>query len=87
MTSGVETQTAVQTPTGAARLLDRTLSRLLRLPAASNGFSVERDVPAPMRDGVVLLADHYVPEASPAHGAVLIRPPYGRGFPGDLLDA
>jgi putative CocE/NonD family hydrolase len=87
MTAGVETQTAVQTPSGPARLLDRVLSRLLRLPAARNDFSVQRDVPAPTRDGVVLLADHYVPEASQARGTVLIRTPYGRGFPGDLLDA
>jgi hypothetical protein len=55
MTAGVETQTALQTPKGPARLLDRALSRLLRLPAARNDFSVERDVRAPMRDGVVLL--------------------------------
>ena len=87
MTAGVETQTAVQTPSVPGRLLDRALSRLLGLPAARNDFVVERDVPAPMRDGVVLLADHYVPEASQARGTVLIRTPYGRGFPGDLLDA
>src|SRR4051794_32773367 len=48
MTAGVEIQTAVQTPNGPARLLDRALSRLLRLPAARNDFLFERDVRAPM---------------------------------------
>jgi uncharacterized protein len=87
MTAGLESQTAAQTPSGPARLLDRALSRLLRLPAVRNDFEVERDVPSTARDGVVLLADHYVPLTRQARGTVLIRTPYGRGFPGDLLDA
>jgi hypothetical protein len=36
-----------------------------------------------MRAGAVVLADHYVLEASQARGIVLIRTPYGGGFPGD----
>ncbi len=48
---------------------------------------MERDVAVAARDGVVLLADHYVPLTAAQRGTVLIRTPYGRGFPGDLLDA
>ncbi|MDT5110612.1 MAG: uncharacterized protein QOE20_2502, partial [Mycobacterium sp.] len=49
-------------------------------------FTVRRGVRIPMRDGVELLATHYIPEtrapdtASPA-GTLLVRCPYGRGFP------
>lgn len=39
-----------------------------------------------MRDGVVLLADHYAP-AGRAVGTLLVRGPYGRGFPFSLLFA
>ncbi|HVN11554.1 MAG TPA: CocE/NonD family hydrolase [Kineosporiaceae bacterium] len=87
MTADVETQTPVRTPGGPARLLDRALTRALRLPPPRTGFHVEQDRPITMRDGVVLLGDHYVPLGGPAGGTVLIRTPYGRGFPGDLLDA
>ncbi|MGZ4604034.1 MAG: CocE/NonD family hydrolase [Kineosporiaceae bacterium] len=87
MTADVETQTAIRTPSGPARLLDRALSRLLRLPPLRTRFHVERHLPATMRDGVVLLADHYAPLAGHPRGTILIRTPYGRGFPGDLLDA
>ncbi len=34
-----------------------------------------------MRDGVDLLADHYVPETSTPAGTLLVRGPYGRGWP------
>ncbi|HVL85909.1 MAG TPA: CocE/NonD family hydrolase, partial [Pseudonocardia sp.] len=68
------------------RVLDALLSRALRLPGARRPYTVRRDVPVPARDGVDLLTDHYVP-AAPARGTILVRTPYGRGFPGDLLDA
>jgi uncharacterized protein len=87
MTSGLETQTDTQLPTGGTRALDRALSALLRLPGARNDYRVERDIPMTARDGVVLLADHYVPVTPQARGTILIRTPYGRGLPGDLLDA
>jgi putative CocE/NonD family hydrolase len=67
--------------------VDRVLSRLLRLPPARNDFRVERDLPVPVRDGALLMADHYVPVTEHPRGTVLVRTPYGRGFPGDLLDA
>ncbi|MBK8022563.1 MAG: CocE/NonD family hydrolase [Chloroflexi bacterium] len=35
----------------------------------------------PMRDGVRLIADRYVPETPPPFPVILIRTPYGRGMP------
>src|SRR4051794_14724157 len=34
-----------------------------------------------MRDGVDLVADHYVPDTSAPAGTLLVRCPYGRAFP------
>ena len=62
------------------RLTDRALTRMLRLPPARNGYVVSA-VRTPMRDGVVLLGDHYAPESGASRGTILARSPYGRGFP------
>ncbi len=56
---------------------------MLRLPAPTTGYTVST-VAIPMRDGVELLADHYVPVGEPV-GTVLMRGPYGRGFPFSLM--
>ena len=56
---------------------------MLRLPARTTGYTVSR-VAIPMRDGVELVADHYVPASEPV-GTLLLRGPYGRGFPFSLL--
>ena len=58
---------------------------MLRLPARTTGYTVSR-VAIPMRDGVELLADHYAPtgDTEPV-GTLLLRGPYGRGFPFSLL--
>jgi putative CocE/NonD family hydrolase len=48
----------------------------MRLPGIRYGYRVERNIPTPARDGAVLLTDHYA--------TVLVRTPYGRGFPHDL---
>nr|WP_198318606.1 CocE/NonD family hydrolase [Pseudofrankia inefficax] len=37
-----------------------------------------------MRDGVELVADHYAPKGTPV-GTLLVRGPYGRGFPSSAL--
>jgi putative CocE/NonD family hydrolase len=57
----------------------------MRQSKALNGYTVER-VRAPMRDGVVLLGDHFAPETGTPRGTVLIRTPYGRGFPTSALN-
>jgi putative CocE/NonD family hydrolase len=69
----------------ARRLAEASLSRLLGLPAPRNDYTV---TPArtPMRDGVVLLADHYAPLTGTPRGTVLVRTPYGRGLLMSLLN-
>jgi putative CocE/NonD family hydrolase len=64
-------------------LAGRVLGRMLRLPARTTGYTVRR-VTIGMRDGVGLVADHYVPAGEPV-GTLLLRGPYGRGFPFSLL--
>ena len=59
---------------------DRTLTRLLRLPPPTTEYSVHT-VRVPMRDGVELLTDHYEPATPHPTGTLLVRCPYGRGFP------
>ena len=58
---------------------------MLRLPAPTTGYTVST-VKIPMRDGVELVADHYEPtgDTEPV-GTLLLRGPYGRGFPFSLL--
>jgi putative CocE/NonD family hydrolase len=62
------------------------LGRLLGLPRATTDYTVNR-VQVPMRDGVRLVADHYAPTTSSPVGTVLLRGPYGRGFPFSLVFA
>ncbi len=40
-----------------------------------------------MRDGIHLIADHYAPTTSEPVGTLLVRGPYGRGFPFSLVFA
>lgn len=54
------------------------LGRVVGLPRpATRLVRVHRDIDVPMRDGVLLRADHYEPAVRPAP-TVLIRTPYGR---------
>lgn len=59
----------------------RTLSGVLQLPPPTTDYVVDRGVRVPMRDGVDLVADHYVPQTAQPAGTLLVRGPYGRGFP------
>lgn len=68
-------------------VLGTAVSRALRLPPHTTGFTVERGVRVPMRDGVELIADHYVPTTAQPAGTLLVRGPYGRGWPFSLLFA
>ncbi len=64
----------------AQGLLRRLLGKLLQLPPRGTGsIQIDRDIPVPMRDGVVLMADHYYGGQRPAGPVVLIRSSYGRG--------
>jgi len=65
---------------------DNALGRLLRLRAATTNYTVDR-VAVPMRDGIRLVADHYEPSGPGCAGTLLVRGPYGRGFPFSLAFA
>ncbi|XVV11790.1 CocE/NonD family hydrolase [Actinoplanes sp. CA-131856] len=69
----------------AFRFADAALGRLLRVAPAANDYSVAA-VRVPMRDGVDLVADHFAPRVTRPKGTVLIRTPYGRGFPSSALE-
>ncbi|MDT5083628.1 MAG: uncharacterized protein QOJ61_671 [Mycobacterium sp.] len=60
---------------------------MLGLPAPTSGYTIS-SVKIPMRDGVELAADHYEPtgDTEPV-GTLLVRGPYGRGFPFSLVFA
>jgi uncharacterized protein len=65
----------------------RLLLRMARreLPAALCGVAVERGIEVPAGDGAVMLTDHYRP-LLPGHApTLLVRTPYGRGFPWDYV--
>jgi len=58
---------------------DRSLHKLLDLPGEPRPYVREKDIPVPMIDGVVLLADRYQPaDASGPLPVVMVRCPYGR---------
>jgi putative CocE/NonD family hydrolase len=61
-------------------LFSRILGRVLKLPPAqTRDVVVRKDLRVPMRDGVVLLADHYAPRGTEGRlPTILIRGPYGR---------
>jgi putative CocE/NonD family hydrolase len=69
------------------RITDHLWGRILRLPAPTTGYTVDRAVPVPMRDGIELLADHYAPTTARPRGTILVRGPYGRSFPFSLIYA
>jgi uncharacterized protein len=78
--STTSTRPAQPKPGTLGRVGDTALGRLLGLPPATTEYGVNR-VRVPMRDGVTLVADHYAPRTSSPAGTLLVRGPYGRGFP------
>jgi uncharacterized protein len=72
-----------------ARAGGNGVGRMLGLPRARTHYTVSR-VRIPMRDGIHLVADHYaptMPAGSRPTGTLLVRGPYGRGFPFALIFA
>jgi uncharacterized protein len=65
------------------RWAGNAVGRLLRLAKPTTHYTVS-SVRVPMRDGVELVTDHYAPTTEPV-GTLLLRGPYGRGFPLSLL--
>lgn len=64
----------------ALAALSAVTGRRWELGPATNKVSVERGVAVRMRDGAVLLADHYAPLTGGPRPTVLMRCPYGRGL-------
>ncbi len=91
MTTTSERPSGSRIQIAARQSRDRALARLLGLPAPTTEYTVDRGLRVPMRDGVDLVADHYAPVpadgAADAAGTLLIRGPYGRGFPFSTLYA
>ena len=71
----------------STRLIDRAANRVLRLPPPTTPYRVHRGLRVPMRDGVELIADHYVPTTASPRGTILVRGPYGRAFPFSIIYA
>ena len=76
MTTEAPTRTGATSPSSFLRLLDRLVTRLVRLPTPTTDYTITRDLRIPTRDGVELLADMYTPTAPPC-GTLLVRSPYG----------
>ena len=64
-------------------LSSQLIQRIVRLPPPlTRKVTVQRDVRVPMRDGVILLADRWAPQAAGGSlPAALVRTPYGRRGP------
>lgn len=63
----------------------RRLSARRGLPDPVCRVAVQQRIEVPAADGVPLLTDHYVPLADGPCPALLIRSPFGRGFPWDYV--
>jgi putative CocE/NonD family hydrolase len=60
-------------------ILGRVVTRRFKLPPAeTHNVIVDRDLRVPMRDGTVLLANHYYTSRSRNAPTILVRSPYGR---------
>lgn len=73
-------------PGCGARVADALVTRLFGLPSARTAYT-RREERTPMRDGTVLLGEHYVPTTGHPLGTVLVRTPYGRVSPLDVTSA
>jgi predicted acyl esterase len=55
------------------------------MPAPLYDVRVERGIQVPMPDRTRQLADRYIPQADGPCPTLLVRTPYGRGFPYDFM--
>jgi uncharacterized protein len=67
-------------PRRPADLLTSAMTRQLKLAPKRNKITVELAIPVPMRDGTILVADHYAPVTREPKPTILMRSPYGRGW-------
>jgi uncharacterized protein len=66
-------------PRRPADLVTAAMTRRLGLGRARYKITVNRGVQVPMRDGTILVADHFGPSTAQPRATVLLRSPYGRG--------
>ncbi len=73
---------------------ERQLPRMVRLIARQSrrglppprcAVKVTAGIEVPGADGVILRTDHYIPQLAGPQPALLVRSPYGRGFPWNFL--
>jgi putative CocE/NonD family hydrolase len=83
---GITTQAAARRASRLPRHV-RVLLRLSKrgLPEPVCSVAVEGGIEVPAGDGVTLLTDHYRPLAAGPRPTLLVRTPYGRGFPWDYI--
>ena len=55
------------------------------LPEPACAVALERSIRIPMPDGTHQIADRYIPQTGEPCPTVLVRTPYGRGFPYDFM--
>jgi uncharacterized protein len=55
------------------------------LPAPAYAVALERGIRIPMPDGTHQMADRYIPQTGEPCPTLLVRTPYGRGFPYDFM--
>jgi putative CocE/NonD family hydrolase len=67
-------------PRRPADLLTAAMTRPFKLGPKRNKITVDRGIRIPMRDGTILLADHYAPVTTQPRPTILMRSPYGRGW-------
>ena len=77
-------------PAGRAAKLPRHVRFFTRqsrkgLPAPACRVTLERGIRIPMPDGTYQVADRYIPQAGEPCPTLLVRTPYGRGFPYDFI--
>jgi uncharacterized protein len=70
-----------------ADLVSKLLTRSWKLPPRRNRVTIDVKLRVPMKDGMHLLADHYIPVIGREAPTVLVRCPYGRGAPFSMLMA
>ena len=63
----------------------RLSRRGLRPAPPECAVRVDAGLAVPAADGVLLRTDHYIPQVASPRPTVLVRTPYGRGFPWDHL--
>src|SRR5580692_12281935 len=67
-------------PRRPADLLTAAMMRSFKLGPKRNKITVDRGIRVPMRDGTILLADHFAPVSDRPRPTILMRSPYGRGW-------